>query len=209
MAKKGIAVWFFSSLTVVSLVHLVEAISVLGFNGSMNLMKLYPVIGQKLQTISPEMYLVASAIAALAFWAITCMIAFENPVEQFLNKILSDAKRQSAVENQLVQDKTEVLDAMFETIENGNETIAHVRDMMYNVRTEVTGLKPLAESIEKMKNDLNCLKGEVKRLGEKTKLSKVCFACGEALMPNFKVCPYCGEHVGPMQTPMLDLKDYK
>ena len=58
----------------------------------MRLLQLYPLIGQKLQTITPAVYLLVSAAATLTFWGITCGIMFDNPVEAFLNKILSDAK---------------------------------------------------------------------------------------------------------------------
>ena len=46
----------------------------------------------------------------------------------FLNKILSDAKKQSAVETQLLEDKSEVLDAMYETVEADNKILAQVKD---------------------------------------------------------------------------------
>jgi len=82
------------------------------------------------------------------FWAITCAVAFDNPVEKFLNTILSDARKQGAVETQLVEEKSEVLDAMYETIESSDETLTHVRDMMYNVKTETKEIQPLAESVE-------------------------------------------------------------
>ncbi len=97
LAKKGLCVWLFSSLTFISLVHLTEATSVLFFNSQTHLLQLYPFIGEKLQSISPTTYFLASAASTLVFWGITCAVAFDSPVEQFLNRILSDAKKQSAV----------------------------------------------------------------------------------------------------------------
>jgi len=209
LAKKGLTVWLFSSLTFISLVHLVEAISALVFNNPIRLLQLYPLINEKLQTITPAVYFWASAVATLIFWGITCAIAFENPVEQFLNTILSDAKKQSAVETQIVQDKSEILDAMYETIESGNETLAHVKDMMCNVRSEVKEIQPLTESVEKMKTELNTLKKEVKKLEERVKFPSLCLACGKPLLPEFRICPYCGEGVKLAQAPLMELKDYK
>jgi len=65
-----------------------------------------------------------SAITTFILWGITCAIAFENPVETFLNKILSDARKQGAVEAQVLDEKSELLDAMNETVEMNNTLLA-------------------------------------------------------------------------------------
>jgi rRNA maturation endonuclease Nob1 len=186
-------VWLFSSLTFISLVHLTEAISVLFFNNQAHLIQLYPLIGGQLQAISPITYFLASAGSTLVFWGVTCGVTFDSPVEQFLNKILSDAKKQSNVEAQMVADKSEVLDAMYETIEASNETLSHVVDIVCNVRTEVKGIQPLTLAVENIKVELGNLKKEVKRIEEKGKLPLLCAVCGKPLSPEFKLCPFCGE----------------
>jgi len=195
LTKKGIFVWIFSSLTFISIVHLADAMSALFFNGQTHLLQLYPFIGEKLQTLSPTAYLLASATSALVFWGITCAVAFDSPVEQFLNKILSDAKKQSAVEAQTVAEKSEVLDAMYETIEASNETLSQVVDVVHNVRSEVKGIQPLTLTVENIKAELNNLKREVKRIEEKRKFPLICATCGKPLSLEFKLCPYCGESV--------------
>lgn len=195
MAKKGLRVWLFSSLTFISLVHLTEAISVLFFNVPAHLLQLYPFIGEKLQAISPTTYLLASAASTLVFWGITCAVAFDSPVEQFLNKILSDARKQSSVEAQMVADKSEVLDAMYETMEASHETLSHVVDIVCNVRTEVKGIQPLTLTVENIRTELGNLKKEVKRIEEKERLPLLCAACGKPLSPEFKLCPFCGENI--------------
>jgi len=98
MSKKGLSIWLFSSLTFIALIHLIEAISVIAFDNEIRLLQLYPFINEKLEAITPTTYLWLSAASTLILWGITCAVAFENPVETFLNKILSDAKKQSAVE---------------------------------------------------------------------------------------------------------------
>jgi hypothetical protein len=114
LAKKGIAVWIFSSLTFIALAHLIESLGVLISNTQIRLLQLYPFIGEKLQTITPTIYFLGSALATFFLWGITCAIVFENPIEAFLNKILLDAKKQSVVETQLLDQKSELLDVMNE-----------------------------------------------------------------------------------------------
>jgi len=186
-----------------------EAAYTMIFNGEIKLLQLYPFIGQQLQNVPATTYFWISASATLIFWGITCAVAFDSPVEQFLNKILSDAKKQSMVETQLVEEKSEILDAMYESIESGNETLAHVRDMMFNVRTEVKEIRPMTENMEKMKTELANLKKEVKRLEEKPKLLIQCSACGKTLQPDFKLCPYCGQNIKLLPEALITLKEYK
>lgn len=209
MTKKGISVWFFSSLTVISLAHLIDAISALVLNNGIRLLQLYPLIGYKLQTITPMTYFWISAAASFILWGVTCIIAFTNPVEAFLNKILSDAKTQTAVEAQLLEEKGEILDVMSETIESNNQILANVKDIIYNIRTEVKGIPSLNESIEKMKAEMGTLKKEIKKLEEKLYFPIVCPTCGKSLMPEFKICPYCGEDMKLHQTSVIALKEYK
>jgi rubrerythrin len=209
MARKGLCVWFFSSLTFMSLVHLIDAVSALVFNTQVHLPQLYPFIGEELQTIAPTTYLWASGVATLVFWGLTCGIAFDNPVEKFLNLLLSDVKRQSAEETRLVTDKSEVLDAMCETMESSGETIDCIRDMMCNIRADVKQIQPLSESIEKMKGELGHLKKEVETLEKTGIFPFVCSTCGRHLSPDFRLCPYCGEKTSLFPEKAASLQAYR
>ena len=193
MARKGLCVWLFSSLTFASMVHMTDAISAMFLNNQPHLLQFYPYIGEKLQAMPSTMYLLLTALSTLIFWGITCAAAFDSPVEQFLNKILSDAKRQSTVEAQTVAEKSEVLDAMYETIEASNQTLAQVVDVVYNVRTEVKGIQPLTLTVENIKTELGNLRKEVRRIEERGKLPFLCATCGKPLSPEFRLCPFCGE----------------
>jgi DNA repair exonuclease SbcCD ATPase subunit len=209
VVKKGITIWLFSSLTVIALAHLIDATSALIFNTPTRLPQLYPLINEKLQTIAATTYFWISAAATLILWGITCAIIFENPVETFLNKILSDAKKQGTVETQLLEDKSEVLDKMYETIEEDTQTLAQVKDLMCNVRVDVKEIQPLKENIEKIRTEMSSLKKELKNIKEQAQFPNICPACGKALLPEFNMCPYCGEHVKLVNAPLISVKDYK
>jgi len=209
LTKKGLAVWVFSSLTFIALAHLIDAISATVFANPIRLLLLYPFPVEKLEAIAPTTYFWISAVTSLILWGITCAITFENPVETFLNKVLSDAKTQSTVENQLLESKSEVLDAIFETIESCHNTIAEVKDSILNIRTESKEIHPLKESMERTLTELATLKREMRRIDEKMTFPSLCAACGKPLMPEFNVCPYCGEGVKLQHAPIIKLRDYK
>jgi rRNA maturation endonuclease Nob1 len=208
LRKKGIAIWLFTTLTFVSLIHLIDAAAALIFHRPTYLLQLYPFINQTLQQIPVDIYLYATAASTVALWAITCLIAVDNPVEEFLNKILSDAKTQSTTEAQLLESKSEIFDLMYETIESDSETLAQVKDLMRNMRTEVKDIQPIKENMEKTRTELTSLKRQMKTLEDKLLFTVVCPACGKMLRPDFKLCPYCGESI-TLEEKMVMVKDYK
>jgi uncharacterized protein YoxC len=63
---------------------------------------------------------------------------------------------------------------MYETTESSHDTLALVKDMTYNVRTEVKEIPPLVENVEKMRAEISNLKKEVKRLEERAKSPIIC-----------------------------------
>ena len=209
MPRKRISVWLFSTLTFLALIHLAEAIFVLVFDSQIKLLQLYPLINEKLQDTTPTAYFWVSAIATFILWGITCAIAFENPVETFLNKILSDARKQSAVEAQMLDGKSELLDVMNETVIMNNTILAQVKDIVYNVRTEVKEIQPLKENVEKLKTEISRLKRETQKFEESITYPNKCPTCGKPLLPEFKVCPYCGENIKLLPEKMISLREYK
>ncbi len=209
MSKKGMSVWIFSTLTAVAAAHLIDAANALLFNKALVLLQLYPVAREKLEAITPPIYFLISATATFVLWGITCAIAFQNPVEAFLNKVLSDAKRQSMVESQLLEQKSELLDAMNETVEMNNEILSHVKDVIYNIRAEVKEIQPLKEGLERIKAELSHLKREIKSLEGKLHYPKICFTCGKPILPEFNICPYCGESLKPVQEKIIPLEKYR
>lgn len=97
--------------------------------------------------------------------------------------------------------KAEILDAMYETLESGSQAISTVKDMMFNVRSEVKQLQPLASTVDLIRHELNGLVEEVEKLEGKMKFTYVCRSCGKPLLPEFKICPYCGEDSQLLRAP--------
>jgi rubrerythrin len=207
MGKRGVTVWIFSSLSFLAAIHTLEAIFALFFNTETILLKSYPIINTL--NINPNTYLLASTATTLAIWGITCKTAVETPVERFLDTMLSDAKKQSEIECEMVEDNRSVLDMMSETITENNKVLAQTRDVTYNVRSELVNLRSLPEETERLSAEIEELKKELKNLKQNFKKPNLCPSCGNIVLPRFKVCPYCGEnlHITP-QKALKMLKTY-
>ncbi|MBT0159224.1 hypothetical protein G4O51_04485 [Candidatus Bathyarchaeota archaeon A05DMB-2] len=209
MRKKGIAVCLFTTLTFISLIHLIEALSALLFNNPVRLLTLYPFINQQLQQLSATTYIAIAAASTAILWGITCVIAFDNPVETFLNQILSDARKQTAAETQIIENKSELFDLMYETVDSNTETLAQIKDIIRNVRAEVKDIEPIKVAMEKTRNELSSLRKQMKTIEEKILFANIlCPICEKPLQPDFNICPYCGENLKISQS-IMTVKDYK
>jgi hypothetical protein len=192
LQKKGLIIWIFSTLTVLALIHVIDATAALIFTNQIQLIQLYPIVNGFLSQLSIQTYFYISASIAAILWGVTCIIAFDNPVETFLNKVLSDAKQQTSNEEQAIEKSGEIFDLMYETLESDSETLSQVKDLIRNVRAEVKDISPIKESIEKTNADMNKIKKQLITLEEKVLFPMICPSCRKPIRADFTLCPYCG-----------------
>ncbi|MCD6240754.1 zinc ribbon domain-containing protein [Candidatus Bathyarchaeota archaeon] len=205
MVRKGVAVWVFSTLSFIAAIHALEAALWLFFDRAPVLLKNYPIINEL--NVNPLLYFSSSAFITFIFWGITCIIALENPIERFLNHILSDAKKQTELESEFIEENKTILDMISETLTENNRLLAQIRDLTYNVRAEISVVKPLTEGIEKINSEIEKLRKEVKKIKVEIKKPNVCPTCGKEVLPDFNICPYCGENLKLI--PQKIIKAYK
>ena len=191
-------------MTVITLIHLIDAVNALLFNNQIQLLELYPIINGVISQISAQIYFYLTVSTTIILWGLTCIIAFDNPIETFLNKILSDAKQQTINEEQIIENKGELFDLMYETMESDSETLSQVKDLIRNVRTDVSDIAPMKESIEKTKKDLSKIRTQLITLEEKVLFPMICPSCKHPIRADFKLCPYCGV---PMELPEVTISN--
>ncbi|MBK5134163.1 hypothetical protein JJE00_07035 [Candidatus Bathyarchaeota archaeon] len=193
MRTKGITIWLFSTLTVITMMHLIDSVNALFFSNQIQLLQLYPFANTFLTQMSIQTYFYVSAGASAILWGITCILAFDNPVETFLNHILSDAQKQRSKESQIVEDNGGLFDLMYEKMESDSEVLLEVKDLIRNVRTEVRDIAPIKESMLRTKRDLNKINKQLISLEEQVLFPLLCNSCKKPIRADFKVCPYCSE----------------
>ena len=126
MRKKCMAIWVLTTITFISLVHLVEAITVIILNTPIRLLQLYPFINEPLKALTPYAYFYISAITTVILWGVTCLVAFQSPIEHYLNQ-------REMTETQL-QDKSGLLDRMCETVESDHQTLTQLSDLIHKMQ---------------------------------------------------------------------------
>ena len=126
MKKKCMAIWVLTTITFISLVHLIEAITVIILNTPIRLLQLYPFINEPLKALTPYAYFYISAITTVILWGVTCLVAFQSPIEHYLNQ-------REMTETQL-QDKSGLLDRMCETVESDHQTLTQLTDLIHKMQ---------------------------------------------------------------------------
>ena len=191
MRVKGLAIWVLSTFTIISLIHLIDSTNALFFSNEIQLLQLYPIISEILIQMSIQTYFYISAGATVFLWGITCILAFDNPIETFLNNIISDTQQQRNEETQIDESSGDLFTLIYETMESDSKTLLQVKDLIRNVRNEVKDIVPIKESLEKTKSDLNKIRNQLITLEEKVLFPMLCPSCKQPVRTDFKVCPYC------------------
>lgn len=195
MVRKGVAVWFLGCLTFLAGLHALDGF--LWLTGKENrslFLTMYP-LSELLSRVEPIPYLIGSLFAMFLLWGGTTVVALRNPLEAFLGRMLEDGKRENQEDVEFLEAKTSILEMMSETLANNSRLLAGLRDVVFNVRSEVLTLNPLNKSVENLRTNVEGLKKMVKHLEREIKKYKTCPACGREIMAEFRLCPYCGENL--------------
>ena len=192
LVKKDIKIWILSTLTFSTLVHTLDAAIAFLSNNQPQLPKIYPVIGEYLTQVRIDIYLYTLVAVTVAMWGLTCLIAFDNPLETFLSKTLTDAQEQTEEEKQLIDEHSSFFDLMYETMEESKKELGHTNDLVRNLRSEIKDMQKMKETFEMTRAELVGLKKQVGMLEEKLIFPLLCKACGKPLRADFSICPYCG-----------------
>jgi len=144
--------------------------------GNVNsILNLYP-IGNVLKELDVRTYLLASIVVTFIFFGITCVIAFHDPLEILISKMLSNVEVEENPTDHTIESSLCTLEMMNSTLTSNSIVLHAVKD---NVSTLKADLGRLVTRLEKLENDFE---------GPKT-----CPSCGKGISPDFRLCPYCGE----------------
>ena len=190
--KKGIAVWIFGFLTFLAVLHTFDAIFSFTVGNTNSILKLYP-IGNVLEDLNVMTYLWASIVSTFIFFGITCLIAFHDPIEILINKMLSNVEAEENPADHTIESSLSTLELMNSTLTSNSVALHAVK-----------------ENTNALKADLGLLISRLEKLEKNFEGLKTCPSCGKGISPDFRLCPYCGEllyaHVFVNKSPLPEIR---
>jgi len=174
--KKGIAVWIFGSLTFLAVLHTFDAFLSITSRTEISLLQLYPF--DTLKHMDAVTYFWASLSSAFLLFGITCIIAFQNAVEAFINKLFTKSELEG-------QDLESMPASTFDMI---NDSLTSTRIVLQTVKNDLISVK---DSLDTVKTEMRCFRSELEKFN--INHMRKCPSCGRETLPDFNLCPYCGE----------------
>lgn len=193
--RKDLAVWISGYLTFLSILFTFDAFFF--FEAPNSLLKLYPVyavIHGIFGDIDASTYLWLTSISTFILFGITCTFVFQDPFTLLIKKMASETQSE---ENQM--------DDSFKSSLNTLEMINHsLTNHSIDLNEVKNSLRNFKDSIEAMKIGMTRMTAKLASLEREIAKTMDCKSCGNKILPEFKLCPYCGKELSVYRnTPAL------
>ncbi|MCK4498658.1 hypothetical protein KAU25_05630 [Candidatus Bathyarchaeota archaeon] len=163
MARKGLSVWILGSLTFLAGLHSLDAFFWLaGMQEQSFFLSNYPEI--LANSIGSILYMILSISSTFLLWGGTASVALQNPIENFLGKVLEDGKRENESDVELLEAKTSVLEMMSETLSDNSGSLSKLTDVVFNIRSSILRLETMNQNVEALKLEVKSLRKSVQSL---------------------------------------------
>jgi DNA-directed RNA polymerase subunit RPC12/RpoP len=184
--KKGITVWIFGFLTFLAVLHTFDAVLSFTLGGTNLLLELNPFYGliyNMLGEIDAAPYFWTSIIFTFVLLGMSCVIAFNDPIAAFINRVISDAKSEENPADLNLESGINAFEMINDSVTSNSILLNKIKDSAENVR----------DSVNAVKIELKLLGAKLGKLNPDLTNIRKCPSCGKDVSPDFKLCPYCGE----------------
>ena len=194
--RKDLAVWISAYLTFLSVLFTFDAFFFFGSpNSLMNLYPIYSIVHGIFGDIAASTYIWLTAISTFILFGITCTFLYQDPLALLIKRMASEA---SSEENQMEAS----LEPGLNTLDMINHSLTNHSIDLKEVKNSLSTLK---DSIEAMNIGMTRLTEKLANLERRTTMSIECASCGNKILPEFRLCPYCGKELSTHRN-MLKLK---
>jgi len=184
--RRELAVWVSGYLTFLSILFTFDAFFF--FGGSNSLLKLYPVYAifhGIFGNIGASTYIWLTSISTFILFGITCAFVCQDPFTALIKKMASEARSE---ENQMDAS----LESSLNTLEMINHSLTHHSIDLNEVKSVLRDLKG---SIDAMNIGITRLTEKLATMKRETTMRVECASCGNKILPEFRLCPYCGKEL--------------
>ena len=203
--KKGIGVWVFGFLTFLMALHTLDAYLSLMSGEASRLLELYA-LSHVLIAIDVGMYFWGSLSLAFVFLGVTSLIACHNPIMTLYNKILADIEFAEGEIDKATETETSLLDMINHSLTSNSIDLHAVKKGLKSLKDSQNGLRVGIAGLTRKLSEFEAgLEVGFQKLEADLESRKKCPSCGKDVLPQFKLCPYCGEKLpfAPMQIERL------
>lgn len=184
--KKGMGVWIFGFLTFLGVLHTFDAVLSFTLGGTNSLLKLSPFYGliyNMFGEIGAASYFWASMIFTFVLFGMSCVIAFHDPIATFINRVISDAKSEENPADLHLESGINVFEMINDSVTSNSILLNKVKESTENI----------GDSVNAVKIELMMLGAKLGKMETDLATPRKCPSCGKDVLPDFKLCPYCGE----------------
>lgn len=133
--KKGIAVWMFGFFTFLAVLHTFDALIFFTFGVKTSLLEIYPFDVLKMDAVT---YFWASLFSTFLLLGLTCIFAFQNAVETFLNKLLTDKELEG---RELEEEPLTTFDMINNSLISNSISLQELKTNLSLVKDSLSALK--------------------------------------------------------------------
>jgi len=203
--KKGIGVWVFGFLTFLMALHTFDAYLSSTSGQTSRLLELYS-LGHALADIDGLVYFWCSLGLAFVFLGVTSLIACHNPIMTLYNKILADIEFAEGEIDKATETETSLLDMINHSLTSNSIDLHAVKKGLKSLKDSQNGLRVGIAGLTRKLSEFEAgLEVGFQKLEADLESGRKCPSCGKDVLPQFKLCPYCGEKLplAPMQIERL------
>lgn len=180
------AVWISGYLTFLSILFTFDAFFF--FGGSNSLLSIYPiysVVRGIFGDISAATYIWLTSISTFVLFGITVVFLCEDPFTVLMKKIASESQSEKNQNDSSFEPSLSTLEMINHSLTQHNIDLNEVKN----------GLHDLTDSMKAMKIKMTRLAGKLANVEREASLRMECASCGNKILPEFRLCPYCGKEL--------------
>ena len=180
------AVWISGYLTFLSILFTFDAFFF--FGGSNSLLSIYPiysVVRGIFGDISAATYIWLTSISTFVLFGITVVFLCEDPFTVLMKKIASESQSEKNQNDSSFEPSLSTLEMINNSLTQHNIDLNEVKNSLSKIKN----------SIKALTIGMTRLTAQVASMEREATMRMECTSCGNKILPEFRLCPYCGKEL--------------
>jgi len=182
--RKDLAVWISGYLTFLSILFTFDAFFFFGSpNSLLNIYPVHTIVNGIFGDINAPTYIWLTSISTFILFGITAIFVMDDPFTALLRKMASEAQSEGNQMDTSFESSLNTLEMINHSLTNHDISLNEVKDVLGNLKG----------NIEAMNIGMTRLTEKLASMNRETTIRMECASCGNKILPEFRLCPYCGK----------------